>query len=112
MKQSAPREGGGGGGGSVADSGSEMMRRKQVQTGEVEGELGEKHRNGGQEGAPAHAGLGGVRKPGGGEGKGGRCGKTPPPIRSGQHRERGRHPAPPPSMNRRYVPKGVLPVTS
>lgn len=49
----------------MADSGSEMMRRKQVQTGEVEGEFGEEHRNGGQEGAPAHAGLEGVRKPGG-----------------------------------------------
>lgn len=32
----------------MADSGSEMMRRKQVQTGEVEGEFGEKHRNGGR----------------------------------------------------------------
>lgn len=54
----------------------------------------------------------GVRKPGGRERKGGCCGKTPPPIRSRQRRELGRHPAPPPSMNRRYVPKGVLPVTS
>lgn len=96
----------------MADSGSEMMRRKQVQTGEVEGEFGEKHRNGGQEGAPAHAGLKGVRKPGGRDRKGGRCGKTPPPISSRQQRELGRHPAPPPSMNRHYVPKGVLPVTS
>lgn len=59
-----------------------------------------------------HARLKGVRQPGGGEWKGERCGKTPPLIRSRQQRELGRHRALPPSMNRRYVPKGVLPVTS
>lgn len=39
----------------MADSGTEVMHRKQAQTGEAEGGLGEKERNGGQEGIPVHA---------------------------------------------------------
>lgn len=68
------------------------MHRKQAQTGGAEGELGgerKKRRAGGNTRAcKVSAGRRLLR------------------------REPGRHPAPPPSMNRPYVPESVLPVTS